>query len=312
MSLLGKIKYTATSRSPEIFFIGGCSLLIAAVIESGKARVKYEALKETLNKDLAEQQEYADKFDELKDANDLVDGESYTPAERKRDVSILKRNFAMKAAVVYIKTFVLCTASICCFAKSFGILNGWFLGVSSVASKLAKRNEFLEGELARLGKETIKEAKEIKYDDDGGEVKEDNDTSSPINDVPDDPFDRLFCESNPNFEKDPNRNMFWLDQKLTYAQYLFDRDGYLYLNDVYDLLGFNKTRAGQVYGWIKYKDFNEAKAHGHKNIISFGHNVDDNYGYCNKRFVEGCESAVWLHFNIEKEPIVRRVDLEDV
>ena len=43
-------------------------------------------------------------------------------------------------------------------------------------------------------------------------------------------------------------------------------DGYLFLNDVYDLLGIPKSKAGQVVGWIYDKNNNTDG----DNYVSFG------------------------------------------
>jgi hypothetical protein len=61
----------------------------------------------------------------------------------------------------------------------------------------------------------------------------------------------------------------------------------VFLNDVYDLLGMDRTPAGAVVGWVK--------GHG-DGYITFM--LDDN-----KRevydFFEGNEKSVWLDFNVD-------------
>ena len=55
--------------------------------------------------------------------------------------------------------------------------------------------------------------------------------------------------------------------KCRVANDQFNAHGYMFLNDVYDLLGFPRTQAGQVVGWIRNSETGD-------NHISFGPIVD--------------------------------------
>ena len=70
------------------------------------------------------------------------------------------------------------------------------------------------------------------------------------------------------------------------------RNGYLFLNDVYEMLGFPKTKEGQVAGWI----YDEENPIG-DNVVDFGiYNLT-----CKKNidFVNGYERSIVLDFNID-------------
>lgn len=49
----------------------------------------------------------------------------------------------------------------------------------------------------------------------------------------------------------PDYNFFFCKLQQKEANRMFHRDGYLFLNDVYKLLGFKPTTEGQIVGWIK-------------------------------------------------------------
>ena len=103
------------------------------------------------------------------------------------------------------------------------------------------------------------------------------------------PYARYFDSRNPAWNKDVEFNKMFLVQQQTYANAALVNKKYLFLNDVYDMLGFPRTKAGQVVGWV----YDENNAIG-DNYIDFGIFNEDNTD-----FVNGCENAVWLDFNVD-------------
>lgn len=78
-------------------------------------------------------------------------------------------------------------------------------------------------------------------------------------------YAKFFDEYNPNWEKDSEYNLMFLRAQQNYANDLLVKRGYLFLNDVYKMLGFEPTRAGQVVGW-RYEP-EESNCDGY---VSFG------------------------------------------
>ena len=67
--------------------------------------------------------------------------------------------------------------------------------------------------------------------------------------------------------------------------------GHLFLNEVYDLLGFPRTKAGAVVGWI----YDERHPIG-DNFVDFGiFNIQREKA---RDFVNGYEAAIILDFNV--------------
>ena len=97
----------------------------------------------------------------------------------------------------------------------------------------------------------------------------------------------VFDEGNRNWRPTWGHNQMFLRSQEQYANDLLSRDGYVYLNDVYRMLGFERTKAGQVVGWVKGNG---------DDYISFG--ILDN-GYESTLFVNGDERSVWLDFNVD-------------
>ena len=79
----------------------------------------------------------------------------------------------------------------------------------------------------------------------------------------------------------------YLRQQETYANDLLKSRGFIFLNDVYDMLGIPRTRAGQVVGWTYDKENPRGD-----NYIDFGI-------FKRKEFVNGYERSVLLDFNVD-------------
>ena len=108
------------------------------------------------------------------------------------------------------------------------------------------------------------------------------------------PYSIFFDESNPNWTKDPEYNKTFLLHKQRYANDLLKSKGFLFLNDVLEMIGAERTRAGQVVGWIY-----DVKNPNGDNYVDFG--IDNVYREANRRFVNGFERSVLLDFNVDGE-----------
>lgn len=306
MSLVRNLMNKAYDKSPQLWFLAGTVLVIGAVVDSNKRRLKYEELKAEFKNDIREQVEMQEEFDEKKDENGLVNGKTYTLTERRSDRMRLAVGFGLKTIVTYLPTALMTAGGIACYAKSFGILQGRYVAAASVIAGLTKKTKFLEDQLDKA-KSALKAAdigEEIDYDETkkaGEEItKHDNIETEPrLCDI--DPYARIFDSCNPNFEDNAEKNRWFLYGKQCWAERELKRKGRLFLNEVYEMLGYEQTKAGQIMGWIydETKQFN----------ISFGLGLNTE---ASRRFINGYEEAVLLIFNVEPEPIVDRAFLATV
>lgn len=102
-------------------------------------------------------------------------------------------------------------------------------------------------------------------------------------------YARWFNEKCVAWSKDPEQNKFFLLQQQHYANEKLKVRGYLFLNDVYDMLGIPRTKAGQVVGWIY--DPNDPNRDSYVDFGLFNHNNED--------FVNGYENSILLDFNVD-------------
>ena len=70
------------------------------------------------------------------------------------------------------------------------------------------------------------------------------------------------------------------------------KKGHLYLNEVYDLLGIEKTNAGRVVGWM----YDEKNPTG-DNLVDFG--MYDSSNERKRMFINGYERSILLDFNVD-------------
>lgn len=89
----------------------------------------------------------------------------------------------------------------------------------------------------------------------------------------------VFDDRSPGWTMNPEYNLIFLYQQQTYANDKLRVKGYVFLNEVYDMLGLPRTKLGQIYGWVYSAD---------KPGISFG---IDKLGIYESR-------AIKLNFNV--------------
>lgn len=100
-------------------------------------------------------------------------------------------------------------------------------------------------------------------------------------------YARLFDESNPYWGTDPEINLWYLLSQQRVANNLLRHRGYLFLNEVYDMLGFDRTQDGAVVGWI-YKSQNG------DNYVDFGIYNTGDLNRINKP-----KKSILLDFNVD-------------
>lgn len=99
-------------------------------------------------------------------------------------------------------------------------------------------------------------------------------------------YARIFDESNANYKKDAEHNKIFIKAQQNYFNMLLHLRGHVFLNEVYEHLGFDHTSYGQIVGWVLNDEGD--------NFIDFGI-----YDAASSRFVNGWERAIVLDFNVD-------------
>lgn len=103
------------------------------------------------------------------------------------------------------------------------------------------------------------------------------------------PYATFFDEQSSAWTNNPECNKFFLLRTQEFANDKLRAQGYLFLNEVYDMLGLPRTRAGQLTGWV-YDVHNPVG----DNYVDFNIFSDRNH-----KFVNGFEKSVLLDFNVD-------------
>lgn len=269
-------------HSPTILLTAGLIGFGATVIMSSRATLKLDDILQT-------------HADNEKAAQDVFDSgnEKYTEADYRKDRVYIWSRTAVALGKLYGPSIIVGTASVACVIGSHNILNARNASLAAAYKTVETAyNRYQERVAEEFGEEKAREfrydmVKEETVDEDGEKtVKKTNvsGASSPSM------YARFFDELNPNFNRtDHELNRLFLHCQERYANDLLITRGHLFLNEVYDMLGMDRTTAGQVVGWVVSKD-------GTDNYVDFG--VFDADNLEKRMFVNGDERAVLLDFNV--------------
>lgn len=228
--------------------------------------------------------------------------EDYTEEVRKKDTAIVYTQTAVKYVKLYGPSFALGALSIGCIVYSHNILNKRNAALAAAYATIDCSFKDYRGRvIERFGKELDRELKynikaqefeRTEIDEKGKEtvVKETVNVADDPNTYSD--YARFFDDGCEGWSKDPEQNLCFLKCQQSYANEKLKSQGYLFLNDVYKMLGIPVTKAGQCVGWI----YDEKNPIG-DNFVDFGF-YDTNRSKV-RDFVNGYERTILLDFNVD-------------
>ncbi len=292
---LGRAGLQMKKRSPEILIAAGIVGTIASTVLACKATTKIdEVLEET-----------KDKVDKIHQC--LEDGtiEGYSAEDGKKDLTIVYSKTGVKLAKLYAPSVILGALSITSIVASNNILRKRNVAIAAAYAAIDKSFKgYRSRVIERFGEQVDRELKyNIKAETIEGTVLDENgnevagETTVEIIDPSEQysPYIRIFDELNNNWKRDASMNMVFLKQQQNYANDLLRARGHLFLNEVYDMLGFPRCKAGQIVGWI-YDPENKHRL-ATDNYVDFGI-----YNFNEERcrdFINGCEKSIILDFNVD-------------
>ena len=281
-------------HSPEILVVGGVVGLVTSGIMACKATTKLSAI-------LDDSKEQIELFDKVA-ANPEMVNEEYTVEDAEKDKKIVKVQTAVKVAKLYAPSIAVGVVSIGAIFASNNIMRKRNVALGAAYATVDQAfKDYRNRVVDRFGEELDKElrynlkTKEVKetVEDENGKKKTVKKNIKYMDSPMPSEFAVIYDDGCAGWTKDPEDNKFFLIQQQRYANERLKRRGYLSLNEVYELLGFPSTKAGQVVGWLY--DCKDPNYKG-DNFVDFGlYNVD-----CepNRDFVNGYERNIILDFNV--------------
>ena len=297
----GKAKLQLKKHSPEILVISGVVGTVAAGVMACKATTKASDILEEMH----ESMDQIHKVNEMAEENENI---SYDENDLKKDTAMVYVQTGVKFAKLYGPSLAVGILSITSILVGHNILRKRNLALAAAYTTVSNSFKAYRGRVVdRFGKDLdrelrydvkAKEVEETVVDENGNEttVKNTVNVIDP-NQVSD--FARIFDDGNIGWEKDAEHNLAFLKMQQNYANHILQTRGYLFLNEVYEMLGFNKSKAGQVVGWY----YDEKNPTG-DNFVDFGIYRDESPAV--RAFVNGDERSILLDFNVDGE-ILNRV-----
>ena len=292
VSVYNGVKGQVQKHSPEILMGVGVVGVVTSTVMACKATMK-------LNDILEESKETRDKIKEVENNPKYED--KYSPADAKKDLAINCMQTGMKVAKLYTPAVLLGGASLGCLLASNDILRKRNAALSAAYMTVDKSfKEYRNRVTERFGEEVEKEirygikAEQIEttvVDEDGNETTV-TDTVKTMDPNSYSDYARFFDAASPYWQNDPEYNLMFLKAQQQYANDLLRAKGRLFLNDVYDMLGIEKTKAGQVVGWV----YDRENPNG-DNFVDFG--IYDMSKERVRAFVNGYETNILLDFNVD-------------
>jgi len=283
---IGRQVLVGQKHSPTLLFVAGSVGLVATVVLASRATLKMdEVLREAEEKDV--------KIDAALD----LESDEYTEEDAKQDGILVRTQTALKIAKLYAPAVVVGAATIAAFTGSHVILNRRNVALTAAYGAVDKAfREYRGRVINEFGKD---KDREFRFGVVGREMAVDTNDGVAVKTVKvvDPEFAKesggrsmyavIFDESNRNWNPDWRYNSMFLRSQQDYANDRLRRDGFLFLNDVYQALGFERTAFGQLVGWVLGNG---------DDLVDFG--LMDN-GYETTLFINGDERSTWLDFNVD-------------
>ena len=280
-------------HSPEILVVTGVVGTVVSAVMACKATTKVSTITNKAKEDINAIHTCA---------NDPALAEEYTKEDSQKDLAIVYAQTGVQLAKLYAPAIVLGTLSITGILVGHNILRKRNLALAAAYTAVDTGFKQYRGRvIERFGDQLDKE---LKYDIKAKEIEETvvdkkgkEKTVTKTIEVADPiaamtPYTYCFDEYCMGWERDAERNKFFLLQQQDYANELLKAKGRLFLNEVLEMLGLPKCRAGQTVGWV----YSEDNPIG-DNYVDFG--IFDIHCEANRNFVNGREKSIWLTFNVD-------------
>ena len=290
--LVNKGIFRAKKYSPEILVGLGVVGTISSTIMACKATTKLSGLLEDSKQEI----------DTIKGCSeDPALAEKYSEQDAKKDLTLVYTQTGIKIAKLYLPAVTLGVASLACLIGSNNILRKRNIALAAAYTTVDKSfKEYRKRVTDRFGEEVerqirhnikAQEIEETILDEDGNEKKiTKNVETCEIDGYSE--YSRFFDDGCTGWEKDAEYNLVFLKAQQQYANDLLRSKGHLFLNEVYDMLGIPRSKAGQVVGWI-YDPENPIG----DNYVDFG--IYDVNKRGSRDFVNGYERTILLDFNVD-------------
>ena len=268
-------KLQVAKHSPTILVVAGVGGVVAAGVLACKATLDAQEVFE----------EHQAGLSIISKATELGE-EKYTQEQKTKDLATQYTQTVFKLLRLYAPALIIGGLSLTAILSSHKIMMQRNIALAALYSAAEKQfSEYRKRVADKIGDDIERELYHpepvLETDDqDVVRVKNSNEYSQ---------YARFYDNGNIHWQRDPELNLFFLKTQQTYANDMLRSRGHVFLNEVYDMLGIPRTKAGAVVGWVLSKTGD--------NYIDFG--IYDIHKEKAREFVNGYELAVLLDFNVD-------------
>lgn len=296
---LARTALVVKKHSPTILTVLGVVSIPTSIVFATRAARK---LDDTLD-------DVKEKIDLVKEKRENISEEEYTDREHKTDMVKAYMYAGRKFTKLYAPTVLSAGVAIGSVIGSHNIMSKRNLGLLMLyqASKTSyeeyrarirdRYGDDIDNQIQYgLNTEKVK----VQYEDDQGKKKTKTEEVITLGDEGLDyiqkysPYARFFDEFNPNWERNAEYNLMFLNGVQNWANEKLQSRGHMFLNEIYEALGLPHSQAGAVVGWVYDR---KNPDHNGDNYIDFHiHNISMERSHA---FVNGYEPSILLDFNVD-------------
>lgn len=263
----GRAGLVLSKHSPEILLFVGVAGIITSTVLACRSTLKVD---EVLDR-------HEEKMDRINEVFKRDEPEKYSEQDMKKDKTVVY----VQTAVDYIKLYgpaaSLMTISICCILGSYRIMHKRQIALLAAFNSVTEAyNAYRQRVIEDFGEQKDymyrhglreEEVTEIQTDEDGKtkKVKKQKLVDDGLADLSQ--YARRYNQQtssqwmlNPEGSSDHTYNLMYLRTQQNSFNDLLQSRGHVFLNEVYDCLGLDRSPEGQLVGWVKgngddYVDF---------------------------------------------------------
>lgn len=263
---ISRLALKSQKHSPSILFAAGSVGVVATAVLAARATLKLDDTLTEISQDL------------------------HAASNNDRERLHAGVDAYLRIGKLYAPTVVVGVASIGCLAGSHRILTKRNAALTAAYSALEKTfDRYRARVVEEYGEDKDREFRqghrtELVTNDKGKEVKAPYVDANGIS-----VHARFFDDTNQNWVRRAESNLVFLKAAQAFANNQLHSRGHVLLNDIYDALGFERTKAGCVLGWT-LDDAGDG-------YIDFGmYNPQSERA---RMFVNGDEYSILLDFNVD-------------
>lgn len=265
-------------HSPTLLFAGGVVGVTGTVVLACRATLKVEEL---LN-----------EADKKRTQINFMVHENYSEKDRRKDLRYHQIQTMAGVVKLYAPSVVLGAASVGALTGSHVVLTRRNIALTAAYKAVEESfNRYRQRVRDDLGEEEeyryYRGVENIEvHDTKAGKIEKKNYINP--GGGPPSQYAKFFDEHNKNWVQNPEYNLMFLRATQTYMNDRLFAKGHVLLNDVYDALGMDRTKAGCVVGWVK------GNADDYIDFGVFDTKANDRF----YDFIRGDE-GIWLDFNVD-------------